>query len=288
MTTSSAHQLTKKISHLLEEIIQDLLQDFCSKKSLYVNKKEKRHLRGNRDSSWLDNYQNSHDLDFIIEKNGSDTAHGRPVAFIEAAWRRYASHLNNATQKNQALPQPFAEKHDKNKSFRSVILASCFTEPSSLQIKNSNFTVALFSYETIVAAFETVHITINHDENTAEKEIADALATFETLSEQDISLLKQTLIKLNNECILSFLTQLSAALDRQIEELVIVPLYGNKYSFFSIDAAGSFLSEYKKEETGITFNSFKTAVRFANGDKITATFHTKKEIQNFLNYVANR
>jgi len=90
MATSPSHRFGQIIGDLLEEIMTPLLQSFCDERRLYLDKRGNRgEARGGKKVSWIDKYGNTHDLDFVIEKGGSDDVRGRPLAFIEAAWRRY-------------------------------------------------------------------------------------------------------------------------------------------------------------------------------------------------------
>ena len=88
MASSPAHRFGQIIGDLLEEIMLPLLQDFCDNRRLYLDKKGITSARKGKKVTWLDKYENAHDLDFVIERGGSDSVVGRPVAFIEAAWRQ--------------------------------------------------------------------------------------------------------------------------------------------------------------------------------------------------------
>lgn len=52
---------------------------------------------------------NAHDLDFVLERGGSDDKIGMPAAFIETAWRRYTKHYRNNAQEIQGALEPLAE-----------------------------------------------------------------------------------------------------------------------------------------------------------------------------------
>ena len=85
-----AHRFGQLIGDLLEEVIQTILDEFCVYHNLFLDAKGTRgEARKGKKVTWVDKYGNSHDLDFVIEKDGSANKQGRPVAFIETAWRRY-------------------------------------------------------------------------------------------------------------------------------------------------------------------------------------------------------
>jgi hypothetical protein len=83
MATSPSHKFGQLLGDLLEEIMLPQLQDFCKSRGLYLDKKGDRPARAGKKLTWLDKYENSHDLDFVIEKDGTEDKIGRPVAFIE-------------------------------------------------------------------------------------------------------------------------------------------------------------------------------------------------------------
>ena len=86
------------------------LKTFCARRDLYLDVPgERPGVRRGKKIRWTDRYGNEHDLDFVIERGGSFEKQGRPVAFIEAAWRRYTKHSRNKAQEIQALHQRFID-----------------------------------------------------------------------------------------------------------------------------------------------------------------------------------
>jgi len=112
MATSPAHKFGQEIGLLLEEIIKPLLAQFAAKHGYYLDSKGPRgKARPGKKVTWPDKYGNTHDLDFVIEKGGTPDTRGRPLAFIEAAWRRYTKHARNKAQEIQGAILPIAEKY---------------------------------------------------------------------------------------------------------------------------------------------------------------------------------
>lgn len=102
MAQSPSHKFGQIVGNLLEDILTPVLQKFCHERGLYLDIKGPRPgVRKGRKVTWQDKYGNLHDLDFVIEKDGSPGKRGRPVAFIEAAWRRYTKHSRNKAQEIQ-------------------------------------------------------------------------------------------------------------------------------------------------------------------------------------------
>ena len=53
---------------------------------------------------------------------------GKPVAFIESAWRRYTKHSRNKAQEIQGAILPLAETYSESNLFLGAVLAGVFTE----------------------------------------------------------------------------------------------------------------------------------------------------------------
>ena len=198
MANSPSHRFGQIIGDLLEEIMTPQLQSFCDERGLYLDKKGTRgEARDGKKVSWIDKYGNSHDLDFVIEKGGSQNVRGRPLAFIEAAWRRYTKHSRNKAQEIQGAILPIAEKYDWDKPFLGIILAGVFTNGSLTQMRTSGFDVVLFPYDSIVAAFASVGINAKFDEGTSDAIFANTINQIDAPTSQRRTGFKQHLVQSN-------------------------------------------------------------------------------------------
>ena len=180
MANSPSHRLGQIIGDFLEDLVLPLLEDFCHRhsqsgpeKALYLDKKGRRSSRPGQKLTWHDKYGNAHDLDFVIERGGTPDKIGHPVAFIEAAWRRYTKHSRNKAQEIQGAVIPIAEKYAWDSPFMGAFLAGVFTGPAIEQMKSAGFTVSLFPYDTIVEAFSTVGVNVSFDEQTEDMRFAE-------------------------------------------------------------------------------------------------------------------
>jgi hypothetical protein len=260
---------------------------FCLEKGLYLDKKGARgEARAGKKVTWEDKYGNSHDLDFVIEKGGSADVRGRPLAFIEAAWRRYTKHSRNKAQEIQGAVLPIAEKHQWDKPFLGVILAGVFTQGSLDQMKSSGFEVALFPYDTIVAAFASVGIQAGFDEVTPDEDFERTVRLIEGLGAEERGMLKAHLVSANKKVLDDFFAAFSAALDRQISQIIVIPLHGNEAEFNGVDEALDFVNAYAEAvpSTG-DFHRYEIIVRYSNEDKLEASFKSKQNVVDFLRYV---
>ena len=290
MAKSPSHKFGQIIGDLLEEIMEPHFHAFCSGRNLYLDKKGVRQgVRNGKKVTWLDKFNNEHDLDFVIEKGGSSKHRGRPVAFIEAAWRRYTKHSRNKAQEIQGAILPICEKHEWDKPFLGAILAGVFTEGSLTQMRSSGFELVLFPYESIVSAFASIGIKAGFDEDTPDAEFDDTISKIETLNHQQWSSLKAHLTESNKALLECFFNRLQDTLDRGIELVVLIPLHGQQNEFQSIDDAIAFITTY--DEIGKfdgQFRKYDAIVKYSNGDRIDASFQDKVKAINFLNYVAGK
>jgi len=287
MALSPSHRFGQIIGDLLEEVMGPQFEAFCSSRGLYLDKSGVRGAaRDGKKVSWLDKYGNSHDLDFVIEKGGSASVRGRPLAFIEAAWRRYTKHSRNKAQEIQGAVLPIAEKYEWDKPFLGVILAGVFTNGSLTQMRSSGFEVALFPYESIVAAFASVGIAVNFDEDTPDSVFQMTINSIEAISPSTREQLKNHLVTTNQGILNSFFSELQATLDRQIERIILIPLHGQQSEFGTVADAISFVTNYQEGvlRDGV-FRKYEVIVRYTNEDKIDASFQDKEKAVSFLRYI---
>ncbi|PNK76614.1 hypothetical protein CEQ35_022555 [Yersinia enterocolitica] len=187
MATSPSHKLGQLIGNLLEGMFIPLLQDVANRNNLYLDVVgQSRPSRKGKKINWIDRYGSTHDLDFVIEFGGEDHVVGRPVAFIESAWRRYTKHSKNKVQEIQGAILPIADKYSIECPFLGAILAGEFTAPSLIQLRNSGFTVLYLSYENLVSAFKDVGIDISFVENTSTQDLSEKVHAIESLSQEQL------------------------------------------------------------------------------------------------------
>lgn len=89
MAESPSHRFGQIVGEVLEIAVEPFLDAFAREYGLFLDKSGPRKARTGRKVSWRDKSGNVHDLDFVLERGGTDVVLGHPVAFIETAWRRY-------------------------------------------------------------------------------------------------------------------------------------------------------------------------------------------------------
>ncbi len=287
MAESPAHRFGQIIGEMLEEILQPVLQEFSDGRGLFLDKHGIRAgVRKGKKLSWQDYYGNSHDLDFVIEKAVSPGVQGRPVAFIEAAWRRYTKHSKNKVQEIQGAILPIAEKYRYDRPFLGAVLAGEFTRPSLNQLISHNFSVVHLPYNSIVMAFAEIGIDARFDEGTSDEEFRSCNEKISDLSFGDRQRLKGLLVGSNRQAFDLFFLKLREKLDRIVDRVVILPLFGSSFEFSSVDYAANFLREFDAKLPTGEFQKYEVIIKFSNGDKVDGLFSQKNQVLNFLEYVS--
>ncbi|MFM5617015.1 hypothetical protein ACET7O_13835 [Aeromonas veronii] len=286
MATSPSHKLGQLIGNLLEEVFSPLLQQTADKSGLYLDVIGKsRKARKGKKITWDDAYGNSHDLDFVIEFGGSEEVIGRPVAFIESAWRRYTKHSKNKAQEIQGAILPIAEKYYIECPFKGAILAGEFTEASLEQLRSCGFTVLYIRYESIVDAFlNGAEIDISFGENTPEGELSKKVSSIENVSVENMSKVKSEIIRGNAGEIDLFIGLIKEKTEKVVDYISITPLYGKPELFDDINKAKEFILSYDVSNVpeNKAFNRFVITLKYINGDKVEASFSSIESLNTFL------
>lgn len=288
MADSPAHRFGQVIGGLLEEILQPELQKFADSRGLFLDKHGKRKdVRKGQKLSWIDSYGNSHDLDFVIEKGASPGVQGRPVAFIEAAWRRYTKHSKAKAQEIQGSVLPIAEKYDWDRPFLGAILAGEFTKPSLEQLKSNDFILVYIPYESIISIFYEVGIDARFDEKTPDRDFKRCVDQIDNLPKQERNRLRIRLIEINRGAFDEFFSKLRRKLDRIISRVTILPLFGTSLEFENVREAASFIANFDAAKPTSEFQKYEVIVRFSNGDKVDGLFSEQKDALKFLEYISS-
>lgn len=280
MAESLSHKFGQIIGDLLELAIEPTLRQFAKKHNLYLDKKGEREARSGLKVTWVDSQYNKHDLDFVLERNGSDHTIGVPIAFIETAWRRYTKHSRNKAQEIQGAILPLATKYKSASPFVGVILAGEFTEGALTQLKSLGFGVLYFSYETVIKAFSKFGLDAAFDEETPESDFNQKIESWHNFSDKEV--VAKELLKLNQKSVVEFLNLLSASVSRFIERIIILPLHGHEIISNNITEAIDLINMYSEDKTKLPISKYEIIINYNTGDKIEASFRDKKDCIKFL------
>lgn len=282
MAESPAHRWGQIIGYLLEEAVKPLLSSFATEYGFYLDSKEPRPARrGLKEVVWVDKRGNKHKLDYVVERGGTKEEVGKPVAFIEVAWRRFTKHSKNKAQEIEAAIQPLLTKHEEAAPFFGVILGGVFTTPALNQLRSTRCSVLYFTYESILAAFKTANIDASTEENTPLDEYEAKLKAWDSLTPSQKQHICRTLIDLNKENVDLFMDELKRVASRQIESIRILPLQGFLHEFVEIEIAMIFIEQFTTNQS-FPVVRYEIQIRFNNGSVIEAKFVDKASAIEFL------
>lgn len=286
MAKSPAHRFGQLIGVLLETAILPQLENFCRAEGLYLDyQQNKRQARRGKKVRWEDEYGNLHDLDFVIERDGTDDQIGKPVAFIECAWRRYTRHSRNKAQEIQGAILPLAEKYRWNNPFLGAVLAGAHTEGSRNQLRSLGFNVLYFPYESLTIAFQSQGFDVLFDEQTPDSVFEETVKRIENAPVEQIAGIRTYLIGANQTAVDDFLLALKRRLGRRVTAVIIIPLYGRSNAFSTVQAALLFLDSHMIYEGSGEFRKYEVRVEYSNGEKVEASFNTKARVKDFLELI---
>jgi hypothetical protein len=290
---SFAHKWGQIIGNLVQASIQEVLQEVADRHGLYLDYQRKRAARPGVKVAWQDRHGNFHDLDYVLERGGSEMVRGIPAAFIEVAWRRYTKHSRNKAQEIQGAILALAETYSHLRPFLGIVLAGVFTEGSLNQLRSCGFNVAYFPYSQIVEAFATVGIDASFGEGTQESEFRHKIEQFAALSGKKIAKIKQRLLnpvkhQVGSEPSLSapleqFIGALTGCLARGIQGITVLVLHGEPRNLTNARDAILYLQNYAETNAcGAPAAKYEIDIRYNTGDVIHAIFQNKPDALRFL------
>ncbi len=294
MAKSLAHRWGQIIGDLFEHFVCDLLRSVAEKHDLYLDYKKPRRARaklGGKDLSkvtWSDGYGNRHDLDYVLERGGTENAFGVPVAFIESAWRRYTKHSKNKVQEIEAAVLPITSTFSRHQPFCGAVLAGEFTRNALSQLESKGFSILHIPYPSILDAFSDLGIDASSvDRVTTEREFRHKIEAWRHLPQPETTeRFLKALYRLHAAEVANFQARLEASLLRDVLSVRLTVLRGHAVEHHNITSAIAYLIEEERStrvrEDAEERELFEIQIRFNNGAKIDATFPMRTEAIAFL------
>jgi hypothetical protein len=285
MAQSPTHKFGQYLGVLLERLFLPEIQAFCQRHDLYLDAGGERLVRKGSKLRWEDKYGNSHDLDFVVERNGGPDRQGLPVAFIEAAWRRYTKHSKNKAQEIQGAVLPIAERFQSEQPFLGAVLAGEFTKPSLSQLMSVGFALVYIPYNDIVSAFIAHGVDISFDENTSEARIEGIIKLVGDGGDGLANNVIGDLRSLHRIQFEDFFRKLSDKIVRRLAKVSVVPLYGLSNMFLSVDSAVKYISnDIPERVSGCNLSKIEITVLYSNGDEVRVAFASRRDALAFLSF----
>lgn len=286
MAISQSHILGEFIGSFFEDLMKKPVREFAQKHGLYFDTVGQRKARGGKKLTWTDVHGSKHNLDFVLEKGGTEEVIGDPVAFIELAWRRYTKHSKNKAQEIAGAVNPICEKYKLSKPFKGAILSGQFTENALNQLKNDDFHVLYIPFEKLVNAFSTFGLDIDFDEDSKEADLKKKYAAVSKRSNK--ALLENVREEILSSCdteIKQFIYELEASYTRKIKSICILPLHGTRTEVVDVEKAIAFINGYTNISVNQKLEYIEVIVTYNNGSIIQCQFKTKAEAVSFLNMI---
>lgn len=280
MASSPSHTLGEMIGNFFEDIMKSPIRALCKKYNVFFDSIGPREARHSKKVTWSDINGSKHDLDYVIERNGTDEKIGEPIAFIELAWRRYTKHSKNKVQEIAGAIVPITEKYQEFAPFKGAILSGVFTESSIKQLENQGFHVLYIPFANVVASFKKFGVNIFYDEDTPDKDLKNIISAWKSCTKLDE--IRQDFIASNKTITDKFINALELSIKRQINHVFVLPLHGKEMRFQGISQAIDFISNYDTLPDDATIDRYIVGITFNNGSQINCTFMDKQMAIDFL------
>jgi len=286
MANSPSHALGQIIGYTMELAFYKILREFITDDSYYIDKYGERSARENKKKvTWLDDKKNKHDLDFVIEKNGTETHKGIPVAFIESAWRRYTKHSVNKAGEIVNSLIPLRRTYNDHHPFLGAVVSGEWTAPGLVQMSSQGIKVVSIPVPLIINAFRVQNIDVHYVESTDTNHMQNEVDKWHALTEENKQNVIDTLASSSKQYFVDFLDDLKSHLTRRIERIIILPLYGELLHANNLDDAISIISNFEDidlKEKLSCLRRIEIQMRFSNLTKIEGSFNSKEDAIDWL------
>lgn len=197
---------------------------------------------------------------------------------LKWAWRRYTKHSKNKAQEISAAIKPLVSRYSEHAPFYGAVLAGEFTENSLNQMRTEGFKLLYFSINAVEEAFGSQGIDAHWDEGTSEEELINRIEQLEALTETQLQQIGDYLINNNAESWKTFSTYIRNALERTLESIAVISLFGDSKVFCNIQDACAYISNEENEVTFTkdSFYRYEIVVKYSNGDKIDMQFKERQ------------
>jgi hypothetical protein len=288
-TASPGHKLGQMVGDFFQRFVDTILaarlERLATEQNLYLDRQGLRPaVRGNlKKVCWKDNQGNNHDLDFVLERGASAEKQGRPVAFIEAAWRRYTKQTRNKVNEIEGALLPLRESH-RTCRFCGVIAAGKWSQPGLEQFRSHGIEVLHISYEDLIAAFQIKGVNLDYAEKATPAVKRDLVKALERLSAQDMTEIAVALEEAVAEDLKNFLITLEASVTTEITQILIGGLFGRRTEASTINEAIDWIERFDVSEmSSLRFENFEVLLRFKDGREIVGrSFPNKQAAIAFL------
>jgi len=283
MGLAPGHLLGQQIGAVLEAALKPVLQQMAAEHDLYLDSYGPRPgVRSINKVAWTDTFNNSHDLDFVLERGGTATRKGNPAAFIEAAWRRYGKHSKAKAQEIQGAVLPVIAKWANVGPVAAAVVAGEWTAPALRQLRSSGFVLLHLNFTATVASFAASGIDIRGKDAVEDAFWQRQVDTLAALSDEAKAQLAARVYSDNKSEIDGFVEDLVARVVRTVVRVEVTPMHGTVVDYEDVGSAVQGIRSFASPVASDPFLRFEVRVHYTNGDKIEADFALATDAIRFL------
>jgi len=288
-SASPGHKLGQMVGDFFQKFVDTILaarlEKLATEHNLHLDRQGLRPaVRGNlKKVRWKDNQGNNHDLDFVLERGGSAEKQGSPVAFIEAAWRRYTKQTRNKVNEIEGALLPLRQSH-RTCRFCGVVVAGAWSQPGLEQFRSHSIEVLHISYKNLIAAFQIKDVNLDYAEKASPAEKRALVNPLKGLSVQEMIEVAVALEAAVEEDLKNFLVTLEASVTTEINQILVGGFFGKRAELSTIRVAINWIESFNASDlTGLNFQNFEILLRFKDGREIDGrSFPNKQSAIQFL------
>lgn len=289
MAQSPSHKMGQEIGFVMEKALYALFEPLAKEFSLYLDRQEPRVARqGKKKVTWIDDANNKHDLDFVFEKGGSANSVGKPRVFIESAWRRYTKHSVNKAGEIANSLVPLRRTYRDNRPFLGAIVAGDWTAGGLQQLRSQGVQILHIKTEQVVSVFKSVGLDFAFDENTPDAQMLTEVQKWSKFYPEDVDSTIQAFQDEIRDQFDEFAELIRQHLNRRVERVTILPLFGTTICLNTLEDAATYLSKINDGEIPLTqggaeFKSIVIDIYYSNSDVVNARLSDINEAINWIN-----
>ncbi len=281
-TVSPGHKLGQMVGEFIEDLFASRLETVARELGLFCDRRGPRPARAHTVLvEWKDSQKNTHQLDYVLERDGTLDQLGQPVAFIELAWRRYTKHsINKASEIEGAL----LHLKDTYPSCRFIgaILAGEYTAGAKAQLTSRGIVVVHVPFAAVAEAFSNVGVDLSYAEKAAATDKRKVIKNWNSLPQSALQATGAEILAAIKGDFEAFLSSLRNALC-SIELVRVTPLFGKSHVFSSVQDAIAMLRAFDEAPaTSADIVRYEVEVRYANGESLCRVVFSRERALEYL------
>ncbi len=282
-SAAPGHKLGQMVGNFFEKFVDTVLaarlEKLALEHHLYLDRKGlRKSVRGElKKVSWLDNRGNKHDLDFVLEHGGSVETKGRPIAFVEAAWRRYTKHSINKSGEIEGALIHLRDSH-RTCRFVGAALAGEWTGGALKQMESRGITVLHIPYVAVVNSFRIKGIDLDYAETASPAKKQSLVRSLKALPDSELTEISVALEAEVADKLNTFLLSLEASVTTEITQVLVCGLFGRRATSSTVPQAIEWLERFETLDLqNAAFDKFEVLIRFKDGREIDGRSFPNKE-----------